>query len=366
MTAIRAGTDAGHASFRHASRVEVDREQLERILRLRGADGVVSVYVDADPAEAASPAPAWAETVRVELRRLGLDGRLDEVGDDLDWAVAPRTHARGRAIFFGVRAGGADRIGLQMPLETSVTVAPTPRLLPLLSALDEGRPAGVVAATMAEVRIVEVAWGEAREIDRHPVAPPAAEWSELKEPNPLHEEDRRAIARGVAARTAEAVRRRGWTQVVLAGNDRLTHPVAEALRSLPGLAVMLEPWDVRPEQSSAEIASSARGRLLAAHRAAVAADAERAIGAAAGAGKGAVGLADVLRAVTDGRAAWVALDRDAASRPGTVEVAREAPMSPADAVAGIVEGALRTDARIAVASTPPGLASGGAVALLRW
>lgn len=367
---VRGRTDAGSGRPRKTAPMEIDRADLLDVARMQDPGGVVSVYVDVDMSEAASPTPAWAESIAVKLDGLDMPERLVQLRPVIAETIDPTRHGIGRALFFGATGGEPHAFTIQMPLETSVTVAEAPRLLPLLAAVEAGRPAGIVAATLAEVRNLELAYGEVREIDRYIVRPPPAEWSERKEPNRLHEEDRRRIARHLVPRVERMIDEHGWDRVVLVGNSGLTHPLAKELRVGPDVVVHVEDRDVRSEEHPAEIANRVRHCLDSAHRARTGAALEHAYDAAAAGGRGATGLDAVLRAATDGRAEWVALDRDVTPGPIPAATAHEgtALLSHTDAAACVIKRALETDARIAVVpgALYPRLAEVSAVALLRW
>jgi Bacterial archaeo-eukaryotic release factor family 10 len=368
---FRARTDAARLETRESTRVSIDRTAILDVARMRDPRGIVSMYVDVDPLEAASPSPTWQEAVHVELRRLECAERLHELRGQIADVVDPTRHGRGRALFFGVSGGGpVYSFAVQMPLETSVTMSEHAHLQPLLEALEAGRPVGIVIVSMAEVRAIEVAWGEVRDIVHVDVAPPPAEWSERKEPNRLHEEDRQHIVRTSEPRVEKLVRTRGWDRLVLAGNPRLTRPLAARIGAHGDATVIEAVRSVLPEDGAPAVASRLHLHVAAAAERRAAALLDRAHDGALSGGKGAIGADDVLRAVTEGRVQWVALARDAQLRAGPVEegVAGVGLLDRTAVAELIIERAFETDAELAVlpGGAHPRLAEVGAAALLRW
>ena len=354
--------------------MEIERDQLLSACRLRDPRGVISVYVDAEPTETAGSPPGWAETVRVALRRVCSRERLRELDPAISRILEAGQGPRGRALFCGVSSGTPVVFMVSPTLQTSVTVAETARLQPLLAARTNAGPAGIVIITAAEVRLLEIADGQARELVRESVAAPKFEWNDLKEPAAARREDARRIVRYVADRVQSTVTARGWNRIVVAGNPRLVRPLAESLASAShGLLVAESDHDVNPHEHPARIASRFHGELeAAAHRrdATLIAQAED---AALAGGRGAIGVDDVLNAVIEGRAAWIALDADAALATGLTVPAGGIPghsssVVATDVTAQLVEHALEGDVPLTVVrgAEHPRLQEAGALALLRW
>jgi hypothetical protein len=351
--------------------MSIDRESVLAVAQMRDPCGIVSVYVDIDPQEAASANPRWIEDIHVELGRLECEERLFELRHRIADVVDPAQHGRGRALFFGVTRGSPIRsFALQMPLETSVTLSELARLQPLLEAVDAGRPAGIVVVSMAELRVIELAWGEAIDVLRVDVAPLPVEWNELKEPNRLREEDRLRIVREAVPRVEELARKRGWDRIVVAGNARLTRRLAAKMARRVDATVVEARRQVLPEDHTSQIALRLSLHVADAGRRRAADLVDRAHDAALAGGAGAVGVDDVFAAATEGQARWVAVDGDTQlhgsrvqDRVGGVEVAHRVDVAPM-----ILERALATRAGVSVVSGSehPRLAEAGAVALLRW
>lgn len=134
-------TDAAHAY--------VAAIDLEAIAALSDPIGVLSVYVDADPALVAGSRPAWQAPVRTGLRRLVNDtrqtrpraerlafaARLRELEPELDALLDPRLGGRGRALFAAITGSDFHRVDLRARLTPLVCRGSTGRATPRLQRL---------------------------------------------------------------------------------------------------------------------------------------------------------------------------------------------------------------------------------------
>ncbi|GIU95371.1 MAG: hypothetical protein KatS3mg012_1828 [Gaiellaceae bacterium] len=379
---------------------------------LRDPIGVVSVYVDADPKEQAAARPAWVVATENGLRdvreRVKVNGdharwkavfeRLDELEPELSALLDPRRPGRGRALFATVEGGELRTVALHVPLRNHVALDEIVHLSPLVAALDRGRPVGIVVATQADVRVLERRLGLVEELVTVSLEPDTSEWRELKGPaaaNPAlaqHaasqrdlferrlEEHRLRALDDAARRLAELAGKRGWERALAAGERRAADRLAEALGGsrLEISVVDKNVHGLAPTDVVAALASELEDEVRRREERLVA----RALDAALSGNAGALGLADVLAALEEGRVAHLLL-----SEGGTGEGARTADgrlvpagvvppgvdpgeLVPISALAEhLVQRALATDAQVTVVSAPsaePLLAHGGVAALLRW
>lgn len=254
------------ATAAHRASVPLDSAPLEAVLALSDEIGVLSIYADADPALWAGPRPAWQTPVRVGLRgvleqarsewpraeRAALEARLDELRPELDDLLDPRGRGRGRALFASIVTGAVERLELRMPFPPSVTLDRHPRILPLLTTLQAGRPAGVVCVT-SRLEVYEWAGGAIatlETLDLASAAEPARGWPCVTNPSvrqPALERDRfeaaaeaRILARvrWTTQRLERLARDRQWDAIVVDGEPRL---VQEVERSLGANGITLVP-----------------------------------------------------------------------------------------------------------------------------
>jgi hypothetical protein len=244
-----------HASHAHFAAID-----LEAIASLSDPIGVLSVYVDADPALVVGPRPAWQAPVRASLRRLLNDTRqtrpraerlavaawLRELEPELDALLDPRLGGRGRALFAAVSGGELHRIELRAPLPSLVRLESAACVLPLLAAGRECKPAGVATVSWDRLELAEWEFDTLHRLDAFELAEPpqrqARPATNPAVPQSFPERDRFASALGarVAARLREAGARlarqskaRGWDLVVVGGDPRLVEVLSDTLRSRP-------------------------------------------------------------------------------------------------------------------------------------
>lgn len=241
--------------FSHAHVTAID---LETIAALSDPIGVLSVYVDADPALVSGPRPAWQAPVRTGLRRLlndarqtrpraerlALTARLEELERELDALLDPRLGGRGRALFAAVSGSEFHRVDLRAPFSPLVRLERAACVLPLLAAAQECRPAGVATVSWDRLELAEwefdtlhrlesVELAEPQQRQPRPATNPAVR-------QPFPERDRfesalgtRVVARlrEVGVRLARRSQARSWDLLVVDGDPRLVEVLSDTLRT---------------------------------------------------------------------------------------------------------------------------------------
>lgn len=379
---------------------------------LRDPIAVLSVYVDADPREQAAARPAWVvaaenglRDVREQVKANGdharwkaVFERLDALEPELSALLDPRRPGRGRALFATVVGGELRTVSLHVPLTNRVALDEIPHLSPLVAALDRGRPVGILVATQADVRVLERRLGLVEELVSLSLEPDTSEWREMKGPaaaNPalaqhaapqrdLFErrlEEHRLRALDLASRQlAELAGQRGWERALVAGERRAADRLAEALAGsrLEVRVVDKNVHGLAPVEAAAALAAELEDELLRREERLVASALDSALSGNAGA----VGVADVLAALEEGRVARLLL---AENGPGAGARTADGRLVPAGVVPPgaapdelvpvqslaehMVERALATDAQVtivAAAAAEPLGGHGGVAALLRW
>ncbi len=368
--------------------------------------GYLTIIVGVDPRAQATRRAPWAIEVDNELH--ALEARLREEGPRERWTAfrdcldrtAPERErlldasepGRGRALFAPVSKGReTEAIVLQLPLPTRVVLEEGPYVRPLVAALERGRPVGIVTVSREGLRAVEVALGVPSELASFALAAETEDWREMKGPaagNPARAQqtapqrdrfERRlagTLERAIAARVHELdalARERRWEHVLVAGDPRLTAPLAGALEGA-GHAVETSPRTVAGDATAAaeafeeELAAAGLTRLHA-----LAARVREAGAEAVG------GLPGTLAALNEGRIATLVLDEETVYRGS---VAPDGRLFPEDTASPggeelrpelrlaerMIERALATGARVVpvdgaaeLLGTPDGVA-----ALLRW
>jgi hypothetical protein len=308
---------------------------LRRLSEWQPPRGVLSVYVNADPAdrgrawwialrdrlrELVRAAPPHGERAAVEAAARRVLARFPEDG------APPR--GRGHAGFIEV-AKKPEEIWRDMqtpPRRTEVIRSPRPYLRPLVEIFDEAPYVGVVLASAERVRLLEWSMGAMRELDDWEIVLWSRDWRERKAERSLSgahegasasgrdqfgqrlEANRHRFLREVGQRVGEELERRGWRHLIAFGSE----PHTEALASgLPGNANRVHPvphdlisspdGDVGPRVAEAvrELNREREGALIR--------ELAEAIGRGAGA---ALGPQEVLEALAEGRVRHLIFDAD--------------------------------------------------------
>ncbi|WP_217914180.1 VLRF1 family aeRF1-type release factor [Miltoncostaea marina] len=330
--------------------MDTTRPDLAALTRLEDPLGVLSVYVDADPEGVTGARPAWAIEVdnrlgelREAIRRTEAHDRwtavhaaLDRLEPRIAALADPAAPGRGRALFAPLSGGPAEELAVQVPLATTVVLDRRAHLGPLLRAMDEARPTGVVNVSREAIRVVDLRMGAAEEVEEleldidtstwrrkagTPGSNPAAtaaggagpgggpSTGSMYQQSGTAQRDRfeRKLedhqVRFVAGAADDVLRiavERGWERMVVIGDPRLTGPLVEAVpETAPLEALAVEgtfEWQ-RPAQLAEAIAPA----LTEHHRRRELELVERALAGAAAGGRGATGPEAVGAALVEGR-----------------------------------------------------------------
>jgi hypothetical protein len=375
------------------------RSFVTSLAALRDPVGVLSITTGIEPGVMGGRTPAWEIALENDLTRLRQDEafgrkvalRAKEASERIEELLDPTTSGRGRALYLALESGEARNVILHGQLPTGARVGPVAHLLPLLAALDEGEPAGLLAASRDTISISERELGRVRHLDPMELEPWIGDWwPEMKGParaNPQRGQQtvsqRDAYERRVAAayrRTLDSATRaiatlageRDWTRVVVAGDPRLSGALELALRErgLATTTIDANLEGVRPEDAYRRL-EAALDAMIDAHRLE---RARLAVEEAAAGAHGACGLDAILGALAEGRVAELLIDSSGTFvglvDPGEVLRAGDEDSSATVAITDLmVVRALSTDAKvIALAGFVAELLAdcGGIAAILRW
>ncbi|HKG37349.1 MAG TPA: VLRF1 family aeRF1-type release factor [Solirubrobacterales bacterium] len=362
-----------------------DERTIKRLLDWRPALGVLSVYVSIDPGERREP---WRVDLRQKLDSL-VEGEADNDRRATLAATAERIRRRfpeqsppsGRCQIGFCEVAPKSGRDLWMAAQISRGVTQVfdrdrPYLTPLLELLDDGAPVGVLAVSAERVRLHEWALGELADLDVWEAVVFMPNWRERKapsSPDPArvqgasssgHDQfdqrldaNRQRFLEQVGGLVAERAERRRWRRVLAFGDARQVDEVRQGAR---------HHVDIELADEANVISESDHGRLLERVEQAVEAGNRRrelelvkaALDAAhASAGRGAIGINEIERSLTEGRVRHLLVDAEDPT-PDLSQVEDH-----------LVEQALRTSAEV----TPvEGEAAevlrehGGVAALLRY
>jgi hypothetical protein len=158
--------------------MSIDDATIRELLALEDEYGVLSFYAGHVPAQAADRQPTAPIELRNQLKALrarlegadrglvrAIEARLATLDGPLDALVDPKRPGQGRALFVGVASGEQHTVSLQLPFRERVLHDTTAYVRPLVTALDEGRPAQIVVVSRTGVRVLHWATGEAAEVE---------------------------------------------------------------------------------------------------------------------------------------------------------------------------------------------------------
>lgn len=391
----------------------LDDEVLLSITRLRDPIGVLSIYVEADPEQQASRRPVWEVATKSALRALKERVRsegprerwaafstcLEELEPELDRLLDAREPGRGRALFTAVCGDAIHRVTYQVPLVDLVALEKRACVRPLASAIEAGRPVGLVTVSRSGVRALEWRLGQIEELAQLRLDEETEEWRELRGPaaaNPAFsyhtapqtdlferrlEKHRARFLHSVAGEMEALATSRGWERLLVAGDPRLREALTHALRRSNDREVLLSEHSFEG-LSPAELATAVLPQLDEARRRRELDRVEHARNEALEGGRGALGLGDTLAALAAGRVSLLLLDRDRDFRGAVApdgSLLPEGEMAPGisewelapepQLAERMIEQALETRAQVSLVEGPAAeaLATGGGVAaLLRW
>jgi hypothetical protein len=357
----------------------VELSDVESLLGWAPQHGVLSVYLDIDPADRGE---GWHTVLRnglAEARedaadedhesRLALEATSERV---LERFGAELSHEEGRARVGVVeisRKGGREIWHALQPSPpwTGVVRDARPFLLPLIAMLDEGEARGVAVLSAERVRLLEWSLQHTEELQSFEVTLLSGDWRERKaqrssDPAHIHgakasgkdqygqrlDENRKRFLKETAGKAAEEAKRRGWTELLVCGPE----PLADEFTGHIDAGVRAQPVDSHDliSEPVAKIGTRVEQCVATLNRDRELALIERVEAAAHAAdNRAALGPQETLESLLEGRVEHVVLDgeRDYRARPLDPDLAYEPSEHGGLAlVERLVELALSTSARL--------------------
>ena len=307
------------------------------LVDLSDAQGVLSFYAGHTPAQAADHQPTSPIEIRNQLRTLrqrlaeedptvarAVEKRLEALNGPLDELMNPKSSGRGRALFVGVESGEHHAVALQIPFRERVVYRDGAYVRPLVAALDEGRPAGILVVSRTGTRLLRWAVGEATELEgRHfvvydellshksgPAASNPARGQQAYSDRDGFEEridvNRNRFLREVVEDTVSIAKQEGLDRLVVSAPPKLREPMRELATASDARVLMAEQlWEDSPPH---EIAEAAWTLLRSVHLDREKELAQDAIDRALGGQAGALGLRHVCEAINEGRVSHLLYD----------------------------------------------------------
>jgi hypothetical protein len=393
----------------------IDDSLLRDLLDFTDEKGVLSFYVGHTPAQAADPQPTAPIEIRNQLKDLratlnkrdagvakAVERRLDAINGELAHLLDPKAHGQGRALFVGVDEGRTAAVSLQIPFRERVVYHDGPFVRPLVSALDEGRAAGILVVSRSATRLLRWAVGEVEELDTDEFTVGDAQLADIKS-GPSHatpsnpnqglvnkerfedriDENRNRFLRSMVEDVLARSKEHGWDRIILSGDVKLREFVADLLtHGDNGLRIVHAEADWEHD-SPATIAQHAWPLLRSVHAQREQDLVDLAVERALGGGAATVGLRHVCDALNEGRVAHLLFDdrleiSGYRSSEGTLHPEVSGPVAQADGVRFhreplFIERMIEKATGTGAAVTPVGHAASavlgehdGVAALLRW
>ena len=264
-------------------------------------------------------------------RARALEKVASQLGDDLDGLLSPRSSGRGRVLVVTLSDGDRRHVNVQVPFENRVVVDDRAFVRPLVAAIDEGRPAGIVVGTRAGARLLEWTLAGTRQLADFDFELSDAQLADHRggpvEPNPSRgqqtvshrerfedrvDENRHRFLKDVSTTVAEISTERRWDRVVVAGSNRIREELAGLLHNGDHGTELISAGDTTWEDlSTGRIAQEAWPLLRQVHR-----DREerligRATDLAHAGGRAVLGARRVCEAANVGRIEHLLFTRDA-------------------------------------------------------
>ena len=376
--------------------------------------GVLSFYVGHTPSRAADPQPAAPIEIRNQIKALrakladaersvaqAVESRLGAVDGQLEALFDPKASGQGRALFVGVASGKEASLHVQVPFRERVIFDANAYVRPLVAALDEGRPAGILVVSRHGTRLLRWSHAGVEVVDESTFVPDDQVFAEEKAgpamanpSNPQHahvdrdqfedrlDENRARHLKEVVAETAQQADTENWDRLVVSGPPKLRDDIAGQLEAAAGSSRVLraeQAWeDATPPQISAAVWPLLRSVHLDRERELVEAARHRAFSG----GPGAVGLRNVCAALNEGRVSHLLYDvtlelEGYVSEEGTLHPRVEGVVAQSDValrrdrlfVERMLEKTISTSAAVTAVSdelAEPLREHEGVAALLRW
>lgn len=316
---------------------QTEREQLlRRLIEWRPTFGVLSVYVNVDPADRSQ---GWRIELREQLRALeqetsphderrAFEGAAAEVMERFPENGAP-PEGRGHVGFIelGEKRPAAVWRSMQMaPRRTEALRATRAFVRPLVELFADGPHVGVVLVSAERVRLLEWSLGAIRQLDDWEITLFSPDWRERKAERSLPgsgtwtsasgrdqfdqrlDANRQRFLHEIGARVGEQHSKRKWRHILAFGNDEHPRELADGMSAgADRLHVVRHDLISAPEAQVAErVAEEVTGINTSSALAAVN-DIEEAVGAEPGA---ALGPQETLQALAEGRAHHLVFDAD--------------------------------------------------------
>jgi hypothetical protein len=308
------------------------------LLSWRPEHGVISVCIDADPADRSE---GWKTELRNGLRdvrgtaeadretHLAVDATTERIEAELtEEPLAARMRGALGFVEAHRKQGGERWYSLSVPPHgTEVLYGPAPQVHALLAIMDEASPVGVAAVSAERVRLLDWRMGRAEELHNWELEYFGGDWRERKAQKPRDpasgqaisaagrdqfgqrlEANRERFAHETGVLAANEAKRRGWRDLLVFGDERYAKEFEGAFdgdpgpRRVDGSDLVSEPTEKierRIESLLPDLSRERKRELIAQIK-----------DAALSGGRGALGVEETMAALREGRVQHLVYDAE--------------------------------------------------------
>lgn len=360
---------------------------LRDLIAMHDPLGFMSISFTADPTERAGERPGWDIDIRNRLRELtanlreagprdlaqAVESVVNDGAESLDMVLAPGSAGIGRVLFVPLSGGSPVFIALQLPVAARLVVEDDVFLRPLLSALEQGRPGGVIVTSFDGIEVHDWRLGRLDAVkDLDASLRPAGHARTSTDPDRLdarRDREWSEFAHTAGTRIAALAGEQAWERLLVVGHTRTARPLIEALP--PELRVHHSDHSAEAGDL-AHIAAQAFARDTADNAARVGALIRERV---AQGGAATLGLAETLTALNERRVKELVLDAEQrwsgrVGEDGLLATAEQEGAGALDTRLGerMIESALASGALVDIHEHAAGTLghADGVGALLRW
>lgn len=377
--------------------VELSRRSLASVRAMRDDTGVISAYIDVSALQASTGGDQWRIEVKNRVRqlreraraygdhsyRVSVDRFLDDLEGLAESSMDPSSQGtRGLGLFYGIESRERIDIGSPARLPTALRIGERAYLLPLVAALQELAPFGLVELHRDEARVIGAGPAQNEELLRFRLDPDTSDWRQVSwlSASGKGAQQSDALRERFEGRLLEAVRKSlgvlaekvagiagegGWDVLAIYGDPRLAKEFQGALAQHPQAPATLTIDQVWGDLPAERVVRDALPAVEKQRKRRESELAGRIVDQASAGGKAVSGLRETSEALSSGRARTLIFDSSLIWMDGA-DPAVDAELRTTESVERAVDEALDSGIDVVAVSEDSAMESEKIGALLRW